>query len=48
MKTYKKRYYMIFQTRWFPTKADFYSQMPKSKMVAKIQDGGQKFLGSHD
>ena len=26
---------MIFQTWWFPIKADFYSQMPKSKMAAE-------------
>ena len=43
MKTYKKRYYMIFQTLWYLTKADFYSRMSKSKIAAKIQDGGRKF-----
>ena len=35
---------MIFQTWWFPTKAEFYARMLKSKMAAKIHDDGQKFL----
>ena len=43
MKTYKKKYDMIFKTIWFQTKTDFYSRMSKSKMAAKKQDGGQKF-----
>ena len=40
-KTYKKRYYMIFQTWWFPSKADFIRECqnsrwpPKSKIAAK-------------
>ena len=43
MKTYKKSYYMTFQSVGFPTKADFHSRISKSNMAAKIQDGSRMF-----
>ena len=43
MKTYEKRYYMIFLTLWLPTKAYFDSRMSKSKMPPKSKIVAEKF-----